>query len=304
MMSANKKNALGRGLSALLSDSGTDITTSPGSEIPQAVVGSISNIPIDQIEANPFQPRTEFENEPLLELSESIKEHGVIQPVTVRKLGYDKYQLISGERRFRASKLAGLTHVPAYVRIANDQAMLEMAIVENVQRENLNAIEIALSFQRLLEECDLTQEALSKKVSKQRSTIANYLRLLKLPAVIQAGIRDNKISMGHARAIVNMADEEKQIALFYAITEENLSVRDVEERAREEKGSKDKGFKKVIVKDAPVPLSFEHQKVCNDLTLLFNSKVNLNVSNNGKGKLVIEFNSGEDLQRIIEILDV
>ncbi|MBA3901589.1 MAG: ParB/RepB/Spo0J family partition protein, partial [Bacteroidetes bacterium] len=196
MNSNNKRTALGRGLSALLEDSKTDITVS--SDTGSAVAGSISSISVEQIEANPFQPRTEFEEQALIDLSESIKEHGIIQPVTVRKLGYDKYQLISGERRFRASKIAGLTHIPAYVRIANDQAMLEMAIVENIQRENLDPIEVALSYKRLLDECNLTQEALSKKVSKNRTTVTNFLRLLKLPADIQAGLRDRKITMGHA----------------------------------------------------------------------------------------------------------
>ena len=204
-----KKRALGKGLGALLQDSKTDITTSNAvSEVASAVVGSVAMLQISQIETNPFQPRTHFEEVALQELADSITLHGIIQPVTVRKLGYDKYQLISGERRFRASQLAGLKEVPAYIRIANDQAMLEMALVENVQRENLDAIEIAISYKRLIDECDLTQEAVSEKVSKQRSTVTNYLRLLKLPEEIQLGLREQQISMGHARALINIENKD------------------------------------------------------------------------------------------------
>ena len=212
-----KKRALGKGLSALLENANTDITTKNIGVGGGQTVGSISSLAIAQIEANPFNPRTHFEEEALLELSESIKEHGIIQPLTVRKLGRDKYQLISGERRFRASQLAGLEEVPCYIRIANDQNMLEMALVENIQREDLNAVEVALSYQRLLDECDLTQEQLSQKLGKSRSNIANFLRLLKLPAAIQIGIREGLITMGHARALVNAGDEETQVNLFKQI---------------------------------------------------------------------------------------
>ncbi|MEY4659794.1 MAG: hypothetical protein RJB36_1560, partial [Bacteroidota bacterium] len=200
-MSSNPKKqpALGRGLSALLQNSETDITSMNG-----ATVGSVSMIDIQYIEANPFNPRTHFEKEALEELRMSILSHGIIQPLTVRKLGRDRYQLISGERRFRASQLAGLKEVPAYIRIANDQTMLEMALVENIQREDLNAIEVAISYERLIDECKLTQEQLSEKVAKSRSHIANHIRLLKLPASIQAGVRDQKISMGHARALLSI----------------------------------------------------------------------------------------------------
>jgi ParB family chromosome partitioning protein len=223
----SKKRALGRGLSALLENSNTDITTKNIGMSGQTV-GSISSLSISQIEANPFNPRTNFEEAALNELSESIKEHGIIQPLTVRKLGRDKYQLISGERRFRASQLAGLEEVPCYIRIANDQNMLEMALVENIQREDLNAIEVSLSYQRLLDECDLTQEQLSQKLGKSRSNIANFLRLLKLPAAIQVGIREGLISMGHARALVTAGDEDRQVELFKQIVSDELSVRDVE----------------------------------------------------------------------------
>jgi len=220
-----KRSALGKGLSALLENSNTDITTKSSSV---DVVGSIAMLPIESIEANPFNPRTNFESEALEELRQSIAVHGIIQPLTVRKLGRDKYQLISGERRFRASQLAELKEVPAYIRIANDQSMLEMALVENIQREDLNSIEVAISYQRLLEECSLTQDQLSQKISKSRSSITNHIRLLKLPAEIQAGVRDNLISMGHARALVSAGDEAIQIALFNKILLESLSVRDVE----------------------------------------------------------------------------
>jgi len=229
-MSNSKKPALGRGLSALLENAKTDITTKAIDNAP--VLGSVSNIPISAIETNPFQPRTEFEEVALNELAQSIKEHGIIQPITVRKLGYDKYQIISGERRFRAAQLAGLTEIPAFIRVANDQQMLEMALIENIQREDLNPIDIALSYQRLMDECKLTQEEVSKRVGKQRSTVANYLRLLKLPAPIQKALKENAITMGHARALINIENEDKQLALFALILEQDLSVREVEELAK------------------------------------------------------------------------
>lgn len=231
-MSSSKKPALGRGLSALLENASTDITTKTQVDGELRIVGSISSIPIEQIEANPFQPRTKFDVEAIEELAESIKQLGIIQPVTVRKLGYDKYQLISGERRFRASQLAGLKEIPAYIRIANDQAMLEMALVENVQRENLDAIEIAISMKRLISECNLTQENLSERIGKKRTTVTNFLRLLKLPAEIQMAIRKKAISMGHARALVNIDDEKQQLEICNAIIENGLSVRQAEDMSR------------------------------------------------------------------------
>ncbi|MDF1673931.1 MAG: ParB/RepB/Spo0J family partition protein, partial [Vicingaceae bacterium] len=225
----SKRPALGRGLGALLQNADTDITQGNSEKKEDNVVGSVSSILIENIEANPFQPRTQFEKDALLELSNSIKELGIIQPVTVRKLGYGKYQLISGERRFRASQVAGLKEIPAFIRIANDQEMLEMALVENIQRQDLDAIEIAFSYQKLIEECNLTQEQMSDRVGKKRSTVANYLRLLKLPAEIQLSIRTKDISMGHARAIVNIDDEKKQLAISRRVIKEGLSVRQVEE---------------------------------------------------------------------------
>ena len=222
-----KKKALGKGLGALLENPDTDITTK-GVDSGKYVAGSVAEIPVGSIEANPFQPRSEFEEEGLEELSQSIKEQGVIQPLTVRKMGYERYQLISGERRLRASKMAGLESIPSFIRIADDQQMLEMSLVENIQRRDLNAIEVAISYQRLMEECSLTQEKLSEKIGKKRSTITNYIRLLKLPPDIQVALRDNKISMGHARAIVNVTDEEIQQEILEEIIANDLSVREVE----------------------------------------------------------------------------
>jgi ParB family chromosome partitioning protein len=300
-----KRQALGKGLGALLQSPATDVTTRATDE-KATVVGSVSLIDVTQIEANPFQPRTHFDKEALEELVGSIKQHGIIQPVTVRKLGYDKYQLISGERRFRASQLAGLTEIPAYVRIANDQAMLEMALVENIQRHDLDAIEVAMSYKRLIDECSLTQEALSEKVSKQRSTITNYLRLLKLPVEIQLGIRDREITMGHARALINIEDPEVQMALFERIVHDDLSVRQVEELARELKAEDFKEEAAEAQEEKPVkqpePVSFENQKLADDLSSLFKTKVDFRRQNNGKGKIVITFASDEELNRIKEVL--
>lgn len=304
-MSSNKKNALGRGLSALLENASTDITTKASTSSNAVLAGGISSIPIDKIETNPFQPRTHFEEEALNELAASIKEHGIIQPITLRKLGNDKYQLISGERRFRASQLAGLKEIPAYVRIANDQSMLEMALVENIQRENLDAIEVAISFKRLMDECKLTQEELSQKVGKNRSTVTNFLRLLKLPALIQVGIRTKQISMGHARALIAIEDENKQIEIFKAIIENDLSVRQTEELAREGKKATNiekKVTDKKVKEEAPL-LSLEHRKIIDDLKHTFNTDIQLTINENGKGKLTFSFSSKEDLQRILDILD-
>jgi ParB family chromosome partitioning protein len=290
-----KRNALGKGLGALLQNPDTDITSkksaSGGGD--SATVGSISEIPVAQIEANPFQPRTHFEEEALRELADSIHEMGLIQPVTVRKLGYDKYQLISGERRFRASQLAGLESIPAYIRIANDQAMLEMALVENIQREELDAIEIALAYQRLIEEVKLTQEEVSEKVAKKRSTVSNYLRLLKLPPEIQLGIRQRIISMGHARALIAMDDPEQQIHLYNQIVSQELSVRQVEEAARSTKAAGQP------VKKATQSLSRELESVVAALNKKLEAKVDLKTDSSGKGQLNIRFDSPEQLQVIL-----
>ncbi|MBL4594624.1 MAG: ParB/RepB/Spo0J family partition protein [Flavobacteriales bacterium] len=294
----SKKPALGKGLGALLQNADTDITIGSRGEDVGNIVGAVSSLSISEIEANPFQPRTQFEEEALVGLSDSIRELGIIQPVTVRKLGYGKYQLISGERRFRASQIAGLTEIPAFIRIANDQEMLEMALVENIQRENLDAIEVAFSYQKLIEECGLTQEKMSERVGKKRSTIANYLRLLKLPAEIQLAIRTRDISMGHARALVNIDDEKKQLAISRRIVKEGLSVRQVEEIV---KGRKEEEM--VSIKKSATPdLSFSQQKIKEDLSDFLNTNVQLQSNSNGKGKLTIPFATGKGLERIIELL--
>ncbi|MCG8575137.1 MAG: ParB/RepB/Spo0J family partition protein [Flavobacteriales bacterium] len=292
-----KRAALGKGLSALLENANTDITTTKNFGVGEQTVGSISNISIDQIEANPFNPRTDFEEESLNELKESIKVHGIIQPLTVRKLGRDKYQLISGERRFRASQLAGVTEVPCYIRIANDQSMLEMALVENIQRVDLNAIEVGLSYQRLIDECNFTQEKLSKKLGKSRSNITNFLRLLKLPAQIQLGIKQGLISMGHARAIVSAGDEQMQMALFRQVVNEGLSVRELENLLKSNRAAKEK--KETPAKAEP---SAEFESWQTSLSEQLEAKVKLSANNKGKGKIVISFDSEEDLRRIIELM--
>ncbi len=293
-----KKRALGRGLSALLENADTDITTKNVS-VEGKTVGSISSLLIEQIEANPFNPRTYFEEEQLTELKDSIAVHGIIQPLTVRKLGRDRYQLISGERRFRASQLAGLTEIPCYIRIANDQSMLEMALVENIQRVDLNAIEVALSYQRLIDECNFTQEQLSQKVGKSRSNIANFLRLLKLPAPIQIGIRQGFISMGHARAIVSSGDEATQLLLFEKVMEEGLSVRAVENLIKDKKIDKPQTDKKP---EMPKLSSFA-ESFQNRLSKQLNTKVQIAANNNGQGKIVINFESEEELDKIIDFID-
>ena len=295
----SKKPALGRGLGALLQDSETDITIRSSAKEAGHIVGAVANIAISSIETNPFQPRTQFEKDALLELSNSIKELGIIQPITVRKLGYGKYQLISGERRFRASQVIGLTEIPAFIRIANDQEMLEMALVENIQRQDLDAIEIAFSYQKLIEECNLTQEKMSERVGKKRSTVANYLRLLKLPAEIQLAIRTKDISMGHARALVNISDEKKQLTLSRRIVKEGLSVRQVEDIVKERKTEeRELSLKKGGVSD----LSFSQQKIKDELTNFLKTKVQLQSNSKGKGKLMIPFTSEKELERIIELL--
>ena len=290
MTTPNKKRGLGRGLDAILQSPETDITSADISG--NYVAGAIAQIDIDKIETNPFQPRTDFDETALSELSESIKKQGVIQPVTVRKMGYDKYQLISGERRLRASKMAGLKQIPVFIRVANDEQMLEMALIENIHRENLNAIEVAISYQRLLEECKLTQDQLSEKVGKDRSTVANFLRLLKLPAEIQIAIRDGYITMGHARALVNISDRTRQLIILKRIIDEDLSVRQVEMLAREKSGKKEKNI---------IPESFKVQADTLSKALKMNVKVNRN--NKGKGSLTISFKNDEEFERLLDFIN-
>lgn len=293
-----KRSALGKGLGALLDNANTDITTTT-----TGVTGGVSLLPISAIEANPFNPRTNFEKEALEELSQSIRIHGIIQPLTVRKLGQDNYQLISGERRFRASQLAGLTEVPAYVRIANDQAMLEMALVENIQREDLNAVEVALSYQLLIDEIGLTQEQLAQKISKSRSSITNHLRLLKLPAEIQLGVRDNLISMGHARALVSAGEEDRQLDLYRQIIDFQLSVRDLEELIRSGLSKEEPVTAASTAKTSPIELTVQQDVFKNHFSDRIATKVDIKKSATGNGKILINFSSENDLNRIIELLN-
>ncbi len=302
MAAQQRKTGLGKGLSALLDD--TEITQrtpedqSIGEVPAQPAAGSIGFVSISRIAINPFQPRTDFDEEALSELAASIKLQGLIQPITVREADNGTYQLISGERRLRASKLAGLTEIPAYIRTANDQQLLEMALIENIQRENLNAIEVALSFQRMLEECHLKQEELGERVSKNRSTVANYLRLLKLPPVIQAAIRDGQLSMGHARALINVPEIDKQLYIFREIVKKELSVRKTEELVRELQQLRTPAKNKKAT-----ALSFQFQKVEDDLASRFATKVRLRTGKKGDGSIEIPFHSEDDLNRILELLD-
>ena len=291
----NKKRGLGRGLDAILQSPETDITSSDISG--NYVAGAVAELNIDFIEANPFQPRTDFDDNALNELAESIKVQGVIQPVTVRKMGRDKYQLISGERRLRASKLAGLKTIPVYIRVANDEQMLEMALIENTHREGLNAIEVALSYQRLIEECNITQEQLSEKVGKDRSTVTNFLRLLKLPPEVQVALRDGFISMSQARTIINIEDKTQQLVILKEIIDKDLSVRQVEElvRSLNNKNVKTKKHKDVLP-EAVI------QKV-NSLSKSLNTKIKVSRNSKGKGTLTINFKNDEEFERLISLIN-
>lgn len=298
MAKAVKKQALGRGLSALLKDPENDIK-SVNDKNADKVVGNIIELDIDSIEINPFQPRTNFNEEAIQELASSIKELGLIQPITVRKLDFNKYQLISGERRLRASKVVGLTTIPAYIRIANDNESLVMALVENIQRHDLDPIEIALSYQRLIDEIQLTQEQMSERVGKKRSTIANYLRLLRLDPIIQTGIRDGFISMGHGRAIINIEDQDVQTDIYQKIVSENLSVRETEALVKiYQDGLKPAPAKPK--KATSFTIADEQKKA---FTEFFGSKIEVKVAGNGKGKITIPFHSEEDFNRIIKLIN-
>ena len=298
MSDPKKKSGLGRGLGALLKDT---VPPQQNKPVVEKATTGIDSINIDLIEMNPYQPRTHFDEEALQELSNSIKVHGVITPITVRKLSANKYQLIAGERRTQASKKAGLTTIPAFIREANDQEMVEIALIENIQRENLNALEIALSYQRLISECNLKQEELGDRVGKKRSTVNNYLRLLKLPPDIQAAIRDQRLSMGHARAIVSIEDVEKQLFIFNKILSDDLSVRATEEMARA-----------VSTKPAPVKAADAKQPVSTSeinglqtkLSSHFGTKINIKSDSQYKGEIKIPFVSVDDLNRILDILNL
>lgn len=291
-----KKSGLGKGLSALLDN---NIPATDLKELNTVQPGIITTLAVELIEPNPFQPRNEFKEEELLNLADSVRVHGIIQPVTVRRVHADRYQIISGERRFRASQLAGLKSIPVYVRVANDQSMLEMALVENIQRENLNAIEIAISYKRLIDECKLTQEDLGLRVGKDRSTVNNYLRLLKLPPQIQAALRDDKISMGHARAIINISDPMMQIKIFNDIIENDLSVRSVEEIVR--------GTAKPAKKEVSISEKFlkglEYKQIQKRLEDKFETKIEVKHRKNGSGQIHFTYFSTDDLNRLLDLLD-
>ena len=288
---------LGRGLGALLHDSESVSRQSKPS--PFESISTMTEISLSLIETNPFQPRTRFDEEALQELADSIRTQGIIQPITVRQLGKERYQLIAGERRLQASKIAGFTHIPAYVRTANDQQMLEMALIENIQRENLNAIEIALSYQRLITECSLKQEELGERVGKNRTTVNNYIRLLKLPPVIQASLRDNKISMGHARAIINIENPDVQIRLFTRAVDEEWSVRKVEEAVR---NLSDESHESSSTRRVTLPKQ-EMRSLQFKLSSMFGTRVSIKADEKHKGEIKIPFTSQEELTKILEVLN-
>ncbi len=296
-----KKSALGRGLGALISDIDHMSLNKPVVTPGEATLSSISEIPIDQIEANPFQPRSTFDEESLEELSESIKIMGLIQPITVRHLENGKYQIISGERRYRASLLAGLVNIPAYIRTADDQGMLEMAIVENIQRENLDAIEVAISFQRLIEECNLTQEQMADRVGKKRATVTNYLRLLRLPAEIQLAIRAKRITMGHARALLAIDNPKKQLKLCNSIMENDLSVRQVEDKIRKITEPK---AGKPTTEDPVHELDESYFRLLDFLGRYFNNNISLKKEGNqGAGSITIRFSGDEEIINFINAIE-
>ena len=295
MAKATKKQALGRGLSALLQDPSNDIKSSQDKNADK-VIGNIVELNLEAIEVNPFQPRTKFNDETLRELASSIKELGVIQPITVRKIAFNKYQLVSGERRFRASKFIGLETIPSYIRIANDQESLEMALVENIQRQDLDPIEIALSYQRLIDEINLTQEQMSERVGKKRSTIANYLRLLKLDPIIQTGMRDGFITMGHGRAIINIEDHIAQLEIYEKILTNKLSVRETENAVRNYRENKEVSVPEKV--ETPKYI----KKGIKEISEYFGHKIDVKVSKNGKGKITIPFHSEEDFNRIKKLV--
>ena len=298
----SKRNALGRGLSAILRNPKTDITDNRTDD--KNLVASTSEIAIEDIQINPFQPRVNFEKEKIYELAESIKELGIIQPITVRKLGYNKFQLISGERRLKASKELGLKSIPSFIRIANDEQMLEMALVENIQRENLNPIEIAISFQRLIKECNLTQEECGNKLGKKRSTITNFLRLLKLPLEIQDGLKKDKISIGHARALINIKSEKNQLNIFNDIIDNGFSVREVEQIAKDfsDRNYNYSAKRKKIDSDDIIP--FGHQKKLFDLSKSLNVEIKLKRNKKGSGKIIIPFSDDDKLSEIFNKIKV
>lgn len=300
-MTTNKKSALGRGLSAILQSPETDITSKDISG--EFVAGAIAEIEIDKIETNPFQPRSEFEEASLNELAESIRQQGIIQPITVRKMGYDKYQLITGERRVRAAKIAGLDRIPAFIRIANDEEMLEMALVENIHRNDLNPLEIAMSYQRLIDEVGVTVNEVANKVGQNRSTVVNYTRLLKLPPEVQVAIRDRQISMGHARAIINIDDIEDQLIILKEIIEKELSVRQVEQWVRDlKKAQNSQENQEEKSKTEKITLPDSYLSFQANLAQKLGTEVQISCNAKGKGQIVIRFKNEEEFQKIQALL--
>jgi ParB family transcriptional regulator, chromosome partitioning protein len=287
-----KKNALGRGLGALID--GVE------KEVLEKKVEANMQIPVDSIDANPWQPRSRFDDEALNELAASIRQLGIVQPLTVREIPGGRFQLIAGERRLRAARLAGLTNVPAYVRTADDQAMLEMALVENIQREDLDAVEVAISYQRLIEECRLTQEQLSERVGKQRSTVANYLRLLKLPAEIQLGIKNRQLSMGHARTLISIEDSKQQIEVYYRVINEDMSVRQTEELVRHLQAAP---LRDPAKSDKKRKLNQDFKQLSDHLKTVFGTDVVFRINDKGKGKIVIQFENNDQMERILGLFD-
>ena len=296
MAKAIKKQALGRGLSAILKDTQSDLNQMDA-KTAKLALGSILDIPLEHIEVNPFQPRSKFKEDSLLQLAGSIKELGIIQPITLRKLGANAFQLLSGERRFRASKMLGLKTIPAYIRLANDQEALEMALVENIQRQDLDPIEIAMSYQRLMDEVKLTQDQMSQRVGKKRSTIANYLRLLKLDPIIQTGMRDGFIGMGHGRAMVNIRKLQDQLAIYERVISKKLSVRATEALVNEYSNPESKPSKKTV--ELPDFAKKGLNKICN----FFGQNVAIKMGEKNKGTISIPFHSKEDYKRILKLLD-
>jgi ParB family chromosome partitioning protein len=299
MAQASKKQGLGKGIRALLDNIDEDLQ-GVKEGVPavsgQTNTAGTARIPLDQIEVNPSQPRHDFDEQALKELSESIKLHDIIQPITVVKVGHNRYQLISGERRVRASKMAGIADIPAYVRTTDSQGMLELALLENLQRENLNAIEIALSYRQLMDECGLTQEQVSERMKKERSTVANYLRLLKLPPDLQKAVRDNQLTMGHARAIIGLEHIDQQLYVFRETMERGLSVRQVEQMVKDMSAEKPVA----VPKTAPAKLPPAYKRIEDNMASHFSTRVKLDRKKTGKGNIVIEFYSDEDLERIMD----
>ena len=299
-----KKQDLGKGIRALLG--GIEGELKETRQVSEAALEKVSNvmIPLNQIEVNPFQPRADFDVDSLQELSDSIKVHGVIQPITVRSLGPGKFQLIAGERRLRASKMAGMESVPVYIRKADDQEMLEIALIENIQREDLNAMEVAINYKRLIDECNLTQEAMGNRLGKNRTTVTNYLRLLKLPPEIQTAIKKKELSMGHARAIINVDDPAMQLAIFKEIVQNGLSVRKAEELAKAHQNSKPKKpvqAKLIGIADQGLPMAY--QKIQDRLSTRLSTKVRLNPKKNGGGEIVVSYYSDEELERLLDTFE-